>query len=237
MLALIHSYSIGNNKAETNITVQHLKNFNLDDILTPIKVDKLRELLINTKFDPQETEFLFKGFSEGFDFGYRGPKNHTNLSWNIPIHVGSKTEMWNKVIKEVKLGRVAEPYCDKPPFKHFIQSPIGLVPKGEDQTRLIFHMSYDFSEKFEEKSFNFHTLAEFCSVRYNDLEHTIENCIKLIKKFPDLEVIYFSKTDLSSAFRQVPGKPDGFQWLCMQATNPGDGTVLLYYRQMHALQS
>ena len=91
--------------------------------------------------------------------------------------------MWNKVMKEVKLGRVAGPYHDKPPFKHFIQSPVGLVPNGEDQTRLIFHLSYDFGDSFEEKSFNFHTPEELYKVKYRDLDHAIQNCLKLIEKF------------------------------------------------------
>ena len=45
-------------------------------------------------------------------------------------------------MKEVSLGRYAGPY-DEPPFEHFAQSPIGLVPKDKGKkTRLIFHLSY-----------------------------------------------------------------------------------------------
>ena len=45
-------------------------------------------------------------------------------------------------MKEVELGRFAGPY-DEPPFEHFVQSPIGLVPKDKGlKTRLIFHLSY-----------------------------------------------------------------------------------------------
>ena len=56
--------------------------------------------------------------------------------------MGNRVDMWNKLMKEVKLKRVAGP-VDTVPFDNYIQSPIGLVPKaGSDQTRLIFHLSY-----------------------------------------------------------------------------------------------
>ena len=61
---------------------------------------------------------------------------------NLKLNVGSKTELWNKVMKEVKEKRYAGPY-HKIPFEYYIQSPIGLVPKDHGKsTRLIFHLSY-----------------------------------------------------------------------------------------------
>ena len=57
---------------------------------------------------------------------------------------GQETEiiLWNKVMKEVKEKRFAGPFKEIP-FEHFIQSPIGLVPKdGGKYYRLIFHLSY-----------------------------------------------------------------------------------------------
>ena len=62
---------------------------------------------------------------------------------NIKLRIGSETELWNKVMKEVKLKHFAGPFKDIPYEEDFIQSPIGLVPKdnGKD-TRLIFHLSY-----------------------------------------------------------------------------------------------
>ena len=52
-------------------------------------------------------------------------------------------------MKEVEAKRVAGLY-DKIPFENYIQSPVGLVPKAGGKTRMIFHLSYNFSE--EEKS-------------------------------------------------------------------------------------
>ena len=38
------------------------------------------------------------------------------------------------------------------PFQNSVQSPIGLVPKANDKTCLIFHLSFDFREDESEKS-------------------------------------------------------------------------------------
>ena len=145
----------------------------------------------------------FKGFSEGFPIGYEGPTDRADYSNNILLRTGSPTELWNKVMKEVRLGRYAGPYQHKPPFTNFVQSPISLVPKAGGKTRLIFHLSYKFPNGNE--SINHWTPKEKCSVKYNDLDHAIKNCIKLLKNSPGRKEIFFSKTDLDSAFRQVCG--------------------------------
>ena len=69
-------------------------------------------------------------------------------------------------------------------------------------------MSHDFGDQVEDRSFNFHMPDELCSVKYRDLDHAVENCLKLIEKFVEVTgksaedcVIYISKTDLTAAFR------------------------------------
>ena len=67
--------------------------------------------------------------------------------------------------------------------QRFIQSPLGLVPKDNGkQTRLIFHLSYDFGIEDDKKSVNFHTPDEICTVQYRDLDHAIRTCLALIKQ-------------------------------------------------------
>ena len=140
-----------------------------------------RELLIRSGFNVDKRNYLIDGFTNGFDIGYRGPIERQDTARNIPIvnGVGSETEMWNKLLKEVKLGRHAGPFS-KIPFKYFIQSPIGLVLKAENQTRLIFHLSFDFGEEIVAKSFNFHTPDEICSVKYKDLDYAVKTILGLI---------------------------------------------------------
>ena len=83
-------------------------------------------------------------------------------------------------MKEVKLGRVAGPF-EQIPFEHFIQSPIGLVPKaGSDGTRLIFHLSYDFKDGL--KLLNSFTPKEKCGVKYKDLDFVVQAYLKLCEE-------------------------------------------------------
>ena len=123
-------------------------NYNLFEVVTPIKINKYARLLEDSGFDVEKSRFLVKGFQDGFDIGYRGPQFRRDTSRNIPISkaVGSESEMWEKLMKEVSVGRHSGPYL-KIPFKNYMQSPIGLVPKAGNKTHLIFHLSYDFGRK------------------------------------------------------------------------------------------
>ena len=104
-------------------------------------MEVLEDLLNKFSYDKQKTQYSVDGFKNGFDIGYRGPQNRKDISANIPIRqgVGLKLEMWNKVMKEVKLNRYASPF-QTIPFENYMQSPIGLVPKAEksDQTHISF---------------------------------------------------------------------------------------------------
>ena len=177
-------------------------NFNgdLTNIITPIDVDKFEELLRLTNYDPGETEYLTSGFRLGFDLGYRGSELRQNRAENIPFTVGNEQEMWGKLLKEVRIGRVAGPF-EHIPYSNYIQSPIGLVPKAGNKTRLIFHLSHDFDEQF--KSFNSSIAEDMRSVHYNDLDYAIKTCLKLKHK-SFFEGIFLAKSDLTSAFKIVP---------------------------------
>ena len=110
-------------------------------------VDELKELLIEANHDKDKTAYLIEGFTNGFSIGYEGPTDRQDESDNLPLNdLGTKTNLWNKVMKEVQQKRYAGPYKrgDLPVKDQFIQSPIGLVPKSGGKTRLIFHLSYDF---------------------------------------------------------------------------------------------
>ena len=58
------------------------------------------------RYDTHETDFIIDGFSNGFDIGYQGAEIRQDTSKNIPFTpgVGDKVDMWNKLMKEVKLG-------------------------------------------------------------------------------------------------------------------------------------
>ena len=153
-------------------------NYDLENIITTVNAELLVSKLKAAKYPEEKISFLQDGFVNGFDIGYRGPKNRQSTAENIPFTIGDETELWGKLMKEVKLKRVAGPFS-KIPFENYIQSPIGLVPKaGGDQTRLIFHLSYDF-KKDGLKSLNHFTPKELCSVTYRDIDHAVSTYLDL----------------------------------------------------------
>ena len=162
-------------------SIPQFSNYDLKNIVTPINVHELEILLKESNYDRTKSKFLIEGFKNGFDMQYQGPRNCRHLSNNIPLNVGTRADLWRKIMKEVRLGRYAGPF-ESPPYKYFIQSPIRLVPKdGGKDMRLIFHLSFDFGKNEEDKSFNHHTPDDLCSVKYRNIDHAIENCLQLIK--------------------------------------------------------
>ena len=181
----------------------------------------MRKYLKQSGYNRNKATYIVDGFQKGFDIGYRGPQNRVEEAKNLPFRIGNATELWNKIMKEVQLGRYAGPY-NKLPFQHYIQSPIGLVPKAGNKTRLIFHLSYDFGNGEDElrRSVNQHTPQHLCSVKYNDLDHAIMNSLRLLQGCEKGTILYYSKTDCSSAFRIVPTRPEQRKFLCMKAEHP-----------------
>ena len=138
-------------------------NWDLDNIVTPIKANVLDGLLRHYGYEEEKTKFLVEGFKEGFSIGYSGKEDVQLTAPNLKLRVGSELELWNKVIKEVKLKRYAGPF-ENIPYEHFIQSPIGLVSKDNGtKTRLIFHLLYPRNGKG--MSINANTPRELCTVK------------------------------------------------------------------------
>ena len=85
--------------------------------------------------------FLVQGFKPGFDLCYKDAKTVRIRAPNLKIR--DEIDLWNKVMKEVKMKRYPGPYYQIPYKTDFIRSPIGLVPKdGGEDVRLIFYLSY-----------------------------------------------------------------------------------------------
>ena len=121
-------------------------------------------------------------------------------------------------MNEVKLKRYAGPYAE-PPFKEFMQSPIGLVPKDKgSKTCLIFYLSYPRSRH----SVNLGIPKELCSMRYPDFSKAIELCLNAGMG------CQVSKSDMSSAFRHVPLNCASFPYLVLKAEHPVTGRVYFF---------
>ena len=186
-----------------------------------MNVNRFEELLLESNYNREETQFLIDGFRNGFDIGYRGKiRGVQRTAPNLKIRVGSHIQLWNKVMKEVKLKRYAGPFRN-PPYKDFIQSPIGLVPKdGGRDTRLIFHLSYPRSGS----SINSETPDHMCSVNYADFTDAIRRCLEEIAAHGACVV---AKSDMKSAFRNLGIKKEQWCLLLMAAKSPLDGKI--YY--------
>ena len=208
----------------------YAENFDLLNVITPIRADVLNSYLLQTGYQDDLRIELIQGFTSGFDLGYRGPAKRCDTSDNLPLKVGTNVELWNKVIKEVQLKRFAGPYL-QPPFKYYVQSPIGLVPKANGTaTRMIVHLSYNFGLQKDKWSINAHTPDDLCSVQYNDLDYAVSCCLDLLRHFPQVahSGIYFSKTDQSSAFRVLPLSRVFWKFLLIKAKNPLTGQYMFF---------
>ena len=176
-------------------------------------MNSLNKYLRDSKYNVEKSKFLVDGFSQGFDLGYRGPLEVNQTSPNLKFIIGDPIELWNKVMKEVQEKRYAGPF-EKIPFKHYIQPPIGLVPKDDGKkTRLIFHLSYprDTSD-----SVNYNTPEELKTVQYNSFEDAVRLCLKIGKN------CYGAKSDLTAAFRHICIMKKYWKFLIMKAVSPID---------------
>ena len=174
--------------------VQEYSNMNLKDIVTPVNVQQYAKLLEEANYDKDKTNYLVRGFTIGFSLEYKGPKKVQMKSRNLPLNVGNKYELWNKVMAEVKANRYAGPF-EQIPFKYYIQSPIGLVPKDKGRkTRLIFHLSHPKSGE----SVNAGIPDDICSVTYPDFIDAVKVCMTAGRG------CYCAKSDMSMTFRNVP---------------------------------
>ena len=192
--------------------ILNFANFDIENVVTPVNVDRFEQLLVQTKYDEAKTKFLVDGFRNGFSLGYEGSMKIRHTSPNLKLRIGSETVLWNKVMKEVKEGRYAGPFpIDEPPFEYFVQSPIGLVPKdGGTKTRLIFHLSYPRSGD----SINSGTPAEKCKVKYCLFDDAVKRCLE------EGYGCFISCSDFSAAFRNLGIKKEHWPLLMMHARHP-----------------
>ena len=186
----------------------------------------LGRLLYDTGYDKEESEFLVSGFTQGFDLCYRGPTDRRDREANLPFTVGNKFVLWQKVMKEVGLCRFAGPF-DSTPYSQYIQSPIVLVPKAGNDTRMICHLSYNFRNG--NKSVNFWTPSELCSVHYNDLDHAVKNSLQILQQVDEPHrKLFYAKSDLASAFRSVPLLSSSWKWTVFMAKHPVNDRVFFF---------
>ena len=92
------------------VEVLWYENFNIDRIFTPVNTTRLNELLVETKYNDDKRRYLVEGFRNRFELKFQGNRQVKQTAPNLKLRVGSKFELWNKVMKEVKEKQYAGPY-------------------------------------------------------------------------------------------------------------------------------
>lgn len=196
-------------------------NGDITTIVMPINPGVLQQLLEESNYDKQKSQYLVEGFTHGFSIEYTGPQNRQDFSRNHKLRSGNKTTLWNKLMKEVLLRRCAGPFLEIP-YSNWIQSPITLIPKASGtDSRLVFDLSHNFSLY---PLVNSYVPQDRKTVSYQDLDHAL----KMIMEEEDgVNQLYMGKMDASAAFRNIPLAPGESKWLIMKAEHPVTGAV--YY--------
>ena len=199
----------------------------MKNIVTPVKVKVYQRLLGESGYNRDKTRFLVDGFTRGFSLQYKGPRKVARKAPNLKLRIGSLTEIWNKVMVEVKAKRYAGPF-EKVPYQYFIQSPIGLVQKDKGKkTRLIFHLSYPKTVN----SVNSGIPEDLSTVEYPDFMDAVDLCLQAG------EGCCCAKSDMSMAFRNVPMDKKSWCFLVLQAEHPITGKNVLFCGQIFAIWS
>ena len=81
----------------------YFENFDLATIVTPVKVDVLDQLLIQSGYNEKKRQYLVKGFRQGFSIGYKGQTEKIQRTApNLKLRIGNEIVLWNKVMLEVQ---------------------------------------------------------------------------------------------------------------------------------------
>ncbi len=130
---------------------------------SPVKVKEMVPYL-NKYPNKKAAKILTDGFTFGFKLGYEGERAQRDSN-NLKSIANLKDKAFEKIGKEVKLGRIAGPF-DTRPISDLIVSPIGLVPKSEPgKYRLIQHLSFP-----DGSSINDGINRDMCKVQYTSFD-------------------------------------------------------------------
>ena len=180
----------------------------------------LEQLLTKTQYDTDKTQYLVRGFTNGFELEFEGDRLVKHNSPNLRFQIGDKFELWEKAMKAVTAGCYAGPF-EEIPYEWYIQSPIGLVPKDKGKkTRLIFHLSYPRGG--DHISVNEGIPHESCTVKYPDFDQAVKLCLKAGKN------CMVGKSDMSMAFRHMPLSPREWPLLILMAYHQETGQVFYF---------
>ena len=73
------------------LAILEYENYDLKNIVTPVRVNEYRTLLQDAGYDRKKMRFLVNGFTNGFSLGYAGPTKVKRYSPNLKLRIGSAT--------------------------------------------------------------------------------------------------------------------------------------------------
>ena len=189
---------------QTIFVTKNRPNHSQKNLPTPIKLDKFKEYLIKTNYTTEKLNELVQGFEQGFSLNCQKVVQPI-CSKNLRSAIERPEIVSDKIEKEISLDRVAGPFSE-PPFPNMVISPIEVVPKKDGKWRMIHHLSFPDGE-----SVNDAIPEEESTVKYATVDQAVDTILQLERG------CVLSKTDVLSAFRIVPIKPEeyhlvGFMW-------------------------
>ena len=209
---------VANGAGDNDHEILYFENLDEENLVSPVNPTYFEELLKESNYDERKTKFIVNGFKNGFTLEYRGPTKIKLTSPNLKLSIGDEIDLWNKVMKEVKLKPYAGPFKTIP-FENYIQSPIGLVLKDNGKNmQLIFHLSYPRTAN--SPSVNANTPKELCKVRYPDITDAIRMCID--EAGDAKRPVYVARSDISAAFRNLGISKKYWKYMVMKARSPFD---------------
>lgn len=205
--------------------VRQLSNYALTDIVTPVNAQVLKSLLEQSNYDPQETAFLYEGFTKGFKLGYQGPRNVKINSRNLKFRIGDKFDLWDKIMTEVEAKRYAGPYESPEQISPngYIVNGCGLVEKAGGKTRMIHHYSHPPGA-----SVNDFIPDSYAKVQYQDFQYAILITLNLLEQYGQESKIFYTKTDAQHAFRVLCIAVEDRPFQLLKATNPVTGKLAYF---------
>lgn len=152
-------------------------------------------------YKSKDAGLILEGFNNGFRLSYSGPRCPQD-SKNLKSATQNVTIVQQKLEKELKVGRVAGPFTERP-LQNLKVSPIGVVPKkAPGEFRLIHHLSSP-----KESSVNDFIDPKLCSVQYT----SFDEAVRMVQDLgPGCKLF---KMDLKSAFRLLPVHLDDIELL------------------------